>query len=571
MQDDYSSLNVLHDTESIWSQSTEDSSKLSVAFEFDGELLNTNVYERALRSSFRRDLQQVRSSDKTVKSGKDTHVPTSAPDLEHIDTERILPYRPKYLPEDKPTDSTASVEPQNTEIIDSNNIADGQSLGSHCEPQIFDWAGHGTSHVDFGSDETLPILQGRLLGHGVNGRVYEAICHGSKLAWKQRFLQRQVATAELQRLEQLRELDHPHITKLVGTYTHGICFGLLLLPVVTCDLASVLEDLDSLQDFTVDERTTIPPFLKRLELDNSRGFRSMHTSLLTRLRQSIGCITGAVSYLHQNGIHHGNIKPSNILLSLHGLWLADFEMDPSSYYSSDPTVAPSGERSTLKYLAPEARPPSGLMTDGSAADIFSLGCVFLETLALCNKYRLNFLKTLRPGMDFSFRANLRTIYHWFNFSGSSVDTEADQHMMGVIREMLSDDPRDRPTALAVRERLALIDALRSPYRSDSLWADCCRPQGLIPGTKDNKISPQPVTILIGNHHRLDGHRNRWKFFIQSSRVGIIDKIHIFLVRKLLCPLNFSISPSSYDENLTPNIIPAPKFSASLQGPWLSTI
>ena len=34
-----------------------------------------------------------------------------------------------------------------------------------------DWCGRGGSHVDFQDDETVPLLQGRFLGHGSQGKT----------------------------------------------------------------------------------------------------------------------------------------------------------------------------------------------------------------------------------------------------------------------------------------------------------------------------------------------------------------------------------------------------------------
>ena len=36
-----------------------------------------------------------------------------------------------------------------------------------------DWSGRGTSHVDYEKEERVPLVEGRFLGHGVHGGVYE--------------------------------------------------------------------------------------------------------------------------------------------------------------------------------------------------------------------------------------------------------------------------------------------------------------------------------------------------------------------------------------------------------------
>jgi serine/threonine protein kinase len=143
-------------------------------------------------------------------------------------------------------------------------------------------------------------------------------------------------------------------------------------------------------------------------------------------------MSSAIAYLHENHIRHKDVKPSNILLSADGLWVADFGAS-TDFSSLTQSTTQNGERGTPKYFAPEV---AEFKPNGYAADIFSLGCVFLEMIGLCNKYSLAFMRTLRPQRDGSFHANLRAILHWFNFSGTEVASIVDQHLMGVVRQML---------------------------------------------------------------------------------------------------------------------------------------
>jgi hypothetical protein len=83
----------------------------------------------------------------------------------------------------------------------------------------WDWAGRGMSHTDFEKDETLPLLQGRFLGYGVNGVVHQTTCNGVALAWKRKFCRYRIGPGELQEIEIIKKLNHRHIIKLVGTYT----------------------------------------------------------------------------------------------------------------------------------------------------------------------------------------------------------------------------------------------------------------------------------------------------------------------------------------------------------------
>jgi hypothetical protein len=109
-----------------------------------------------------------------------------------------------------------------------------------------DWSGLGSSHVDFARDEIVPLQEGRFLGYGTNGGVYETTCMGERLAWKRKYCRRKVGHVERKEIEILKKLSHRHIIKLVGTYTHLQFLGMLLWPVAVCDLATLLEDLSSL-------------------------------------------------------------------------------------------------------------------------------------------------------------------------------------------------------------------------------------------------------------------------------------------------------------------------------------
>lgn len=81
-------------------------------------------------------------------------------------------------------------------------------------------------------------------------------------------------------------------------------------------------------------------------------------------------LASAVDYLHKNKVVHGNLKPSNILITNQGdqVKLIDFRfLDPDE----------SGEQSiSLKYLAPELR--DGTMTVDGYADIYSIGMLLKD-------------------------------------------------------------------------------------------------------------------------------------------------------------------------------------------------
>ncbi|KAL2119623.1 hypothetical protein VTJ04DRAFT_6584 [Mycothermus thermophilus] len=97
--------------------------------------------------------------------------------------------------------------------------------------------------------------------------------------------------------------------------------------------------------------------------------------MLGHLHSYFGCLSQAVAYLHRQGvqIRHKDIKPENIVIDEYGnAILTDFGLSKhfeSGHHSEGPTPK------TLKYAAPEAMQEQ---QRDESADIFSLGCVFLE-------------------------------------------------------------------------------------------------------------------------------------------------------------------------------------------------
>lgn len=87
-------------------------------------------------------------------------------------------------------------------------------------------------------------------------------------------------------------------------------------------------------------------------------------------------LADALAYVHERGVVHRDVKPSNILLSANGdAWLGDFGI---ARHPEAMTLTAAGmTMGTVSYMAPEQLEDHQV---GPAADIWSLGIILLECL-----------------------------------------------------------------------------------------------------------------------------------------------------------------------------------------------
>jgi serine/threonine protein kinase len=400
--------------------------------------------------------------------------------------------------------------------------------------------------VDFNRTEKLPLTQGRFLGYGVHGGVYETNCNGIALAWKRKFCRTKIGKRELQEIEIIKRLRHQHIIRLVGTYTHGQFLGLLLWPVAVCDLADLMEDRDWLQSHFegIEQELAQSPTGVILSDDGGEHasrlqalglwatpLRTTRDSVLRHLEQSVGCIASAVAYLHRQGVKHKDLKPSNILLSANGLWLTDFGT-ASDFSLLTQSATEGGERGTPKYFAPEV---AAYEPSGRSADIFSLGCIFFEVISLILGYTSASMKDLRQKKDKSFQANLDSIMEWFNCRRIQSRMAADTFFMGLVRRMLSAVPANRPMADSIEDEISLISGfVFLEWRAEGCyWGPCCTLDRTTEDLAQSMVSEfQKMQITIGNTYefQLGPPRLRlYTFFLRPSFPAAVEQVHIFKV------------------------------------------
>lgn len=158
-------------------------------------------------------------------------------------------------------------------------------------------------------------------------------------------------------LKIMRHLKHNHIVAFVSPIALGNKVGVLLYPLARCNLAQYLKDTS----------------------ENHLSFQRPEAAHTKTLSKALGCLSSAVMYLHVLKVKHKDIKPENILLDEYGsVLLADFGIS-KKYEYPDNTVTDGPTPCTKKYAPPEVVDQN---KRDLSADIFSLGCVFVEVVTV---------------------------------------------------------------------------------------------------------------------------------------------------------------------------------------------
>lgn len=215
-------------------------------------------------------------------------------------------------------------------------------------------------HTVFGKHEQPPLLSIRTLGQGSYGLVDETenIYSKDRLARKIVSIRGRILRGKVNHeVANLRKLGlHRHFVQLVGTYEVDIKFGLLFLPVAECNLYD---------------------YFKEPTAETNDDF-------ITFLNKFFGCLSSALKFMHNKGVRHKDIKPTNILVYRSTVLLTDFglarDFGDSSHTFSTSGMMSTGtpEAFTRRYAAPEVL---DCEPRNNKSDVFSLGCVFLELWA----------------------------------------------------------------------------------------------------------------------------------------------------------------------------------------------
>jgi serine/threonine protein kinase len=188
-----------------------------------------------------------------------------------------------------------------------------------------------------------------------------------QLAEKREFLE-----LFLQEANTLTEFDHPNI---VTVYGHGVARELYFL---------VMEYIPG---------ASLEHIVRELSLSR------------TQLLHIVRHLCSAVSYLHKNGVIHGDIKPCNVLVSADGtVKLTDFGL-AHWIWRSGLGKSPALRCCTPAYTAPELL--SGEASPSPATDIYSLGVTFYKLFTISKMAQEEWQRRSPPRAAIRLRAILK--------------------------------------------------------------------------------------------------------------------------------------------------------------------
>lgn len=202
----------------------------------------------------------------------------------------------------------------------------------------------------------------------------------------------------------------------IGSYTDHKYFALLISPVADCNLATYMtESIDS------------------------KDKQSL-------LRTFFGCLSNGIQFLHESKIRHRDVKPENVLVKGANVLWTDFGISLDWAEMTGSTTTADSAKSPV-YCAPEV---ANYEPRNSSADIWSLGCVFLEMTTILKGQTIAQMRQSFKNYseNYRFYANMKPVELWIE-SLHNLGHEQDNEPLKWIKTMLTVNPHHRPTAEAI--------------------------------------------------------------------------------------------------------------------------
>lgn len=269
-------------------------------------------------------------------------------------------------------------------------------------------------HAHFSHGEPLPFKAIAILGSGAHGFVDKVVSTLSYREYARKQFKRSAINKKgiktfLNEVKILKSLRHKHCIDMVGSYSDPQYFVLLTSPVAECNL----------------ERYYTMALADRDKLSILQSF--------------FGCLAGTLDFLHSQKVAHQDIKPQNILVKDNShVLVADFGIARSWEGLAGATTTADLDRSWV-YAAPEVVRGG---PKNESADVWSLGCVFLE---MC---------TVLGGKDVG---EMRAFFRGRSDSTSFHHNAAPGHVAAWVDALRSDQPSGEIWALEMVEIMLQIE------------------------------------------------------------------------------------------------------------------
>jgi tRNA A-37 threonylcarbamoyl transferase component Bud32 len=322
------------------------------------------------------------------------------------------------------------------------------SRGILADPEDeLNWSGRG-QHVEYEpvDEKIILLVSEKILGNSTSAIVDSVRCRRIRLARKiihcHRRLKKETAIIEV---EHLQRLQRAHTVRVVGTYTLKKNLAILIYPATQWNLDEFMDEL-------LDPESSL-----NTSTESSKVWQ--HRISVSAMGTFFGCLSNAVSFIHDCHVKHMDIKPKNLLVRLRGIqeykiYIADFGI-ARAYKTAADSFTDSPVAFTRAYAAPEVVYQDAR---GLSADVFSLGCVFIGMLATIlsspTHNRRQVLLELRTASgDASFYKNIDLVRRWYDLvtAGLKMNNVPSWSMVvlhplfDTLPKMIVMDPKLRPS------------------------------------------------------------------------------------------------------------------------------
>jgi serine/threonine protein kinase len=179
------------------------------------------------------------------------------------------------------------------------------------------------------------------------------------------------------------------------------------------------------------------------------------------LIRSLGCLTYSLCYLHNiKHCRHRDVKPQNILYvkKTQELMWSDFGLAYDFTLATDSKTYNENFRATRQYEAPEIQNPEA-QPHGRSADVFSLGCVFLEIVSVLLLHKEANVDDIPFHQFWDYKDHIDAMERWIKDRVQETKRNADATLTKILEvclHMINRDPQQRWKVGEITKALASL-------------------------------------------------------------------------------------------------------------------